>query len=484
MPDPMPPPVPPANSVPAQAARKKARWPWIVGGCGCLTLIGLCIAALVIFYSVGTLGKNMVRFEFGANEWKRDGDGAIQRFLEASHKSYLLEIAGSKYNGILHAGGHYRLTNNTLFYTLSEAWIDTGRGGGDAASKLSPQAQKELGFKQEQKRRITWLDANTFKLTEHWWSSGGETWRREPGEISGNDWHYSPAHKRPERWVDGRGWVRDESAAPPESTPPPESSAPESTNPLQDKEAKIAAAVKWLRLVDAGDYRASFAAASEEFRKDFGAPNMWEITLSTMRNSWGAVVSRGDKVTLNTTYSGRDKPKVSYQLDIKTKFAKNTATEQVTVVKESGEWKVAKYRRAEASSEKTPAPEAPAPDSSAPPEREAIKAVVDWLALLDEGDYRASFAAAAAQFRKGLTPEKWRASHASMQKEFGTLVSHGDRVTLRTRTSPTDGGKPQITYILDIPSEFSKATGTEHITLVKESGEWKVADYSIEVKTP
>ena len=71
-----------------------------------------------------------------------------------------------------------------------------------------------------------------------------------------------------------------------------------------------------------------------------------------------------------------------------------------------------------------------------------------------------------------------------MQKEFGTLVSHGDSVTLRTRTSSTDGGKPQITYILDIPSKFSKATGTEHITFVKESGEWKVADYSIEVKSP
>ena len=59
-----------------------------------------------------------------------------------------------------------------------------------------------------------------------------------------------------------------------------------------------------------------------------------------MRNSWGAVVSRGDKVTLNTTVSGGDKPKVSYQLNIQTKFAKNTATEQVNAVaKESGEWK-------------------------------------------------------------------------------------------------------------------------------------------------
>lgn len=339
----MPPlPVPPASSVPAQPAQWKARWPWIVGGCGCLTLVCLCIAALVFFYSAGSIRK-----------------------------------------------------------------------------------------------------------------------------------------------------VRDQSKASSEKTPAPEASAPASTNPLQDKDVKIAAALQWLRLMDAGDYRASFAAASEEFRKDFGVADMWEITLSAMRNSSGAVVSRGDKVTLNTTVSGGDKPKVSYQLNIQTRFAKKTATEEVTLVKESGEWKVAKYRRKtvteqpEASSEKTPAPEAPAPETSAPADREAInEAVVDWLGLLDKGDYRGSFAAASAEFRKGLTAEKWRASHASMQKQFGTLVSHGTRVTLRTRTSTTDGGKQEVTYILDIESKFSKATGTEHITLVMESGEWKVADYSIEVKTP
>ena len=127
----MPPsPVPPASSVPAQPAQKKARWPWIVGGCGCLTLICLCIAALVFFYSVGSVRK-----------------------------------------------------------------------------------------------------------------------------------------------------IRDQSKASSEKTPAPEASAPESTNPLQDKEAKIAAAVKWLRLVDAGDYQRELLAAASKNFEAILVPPTWEITL-------------------------------------------------------------------------------------------------------------------------------------------------------------------------------------------------------------
>lgn len=135
--------------------------------------------------------------------------------------------------------------------------------------------------------------------------------------------------------------------------------------------------------------------------------------------------------------------------------------------------------------EKTPAREPSDPHANATAERPAInKAVIEWVGLLDKGDYAGSFAAASAVFRKDLTVEKWKESHAAMQKQFGELVQRGGRVTLRTRTMTTEGGKQETAYVLDVQTKFSKTMGTEHITLVKESGTWKVADYSIEAKSP
>lgn len=135
-------------------------------------------------------------------------------------------------------------------------------------------------------------------------------------------------------------------------------------------------------------------------------------------------------------------------------------------------------------SEKTPAREPTDSRTSMTADRPAVnKAVVEWVGLLDKGDYPGSFAAAAAVFRKDLTVEKWKESHAAMQKQFGELVERGGRVTLRPKTLTTEGGK-QEGYVLDVQTKFSKATGTEHISVLKESGTWKVADYSIEVKIP
>jgi hypothetical protein len=136
-------------------------------------------------------------------------------------------------------------------------------------------------------------------------------------------------------------------------------------------------------------------------------------------------------------------------------------------------------------SEKTPTREPSDPRTSMTADRPAVnKAIVEWVGLLDKGDYPGSFAAAAAVFRKDLTVEKWKESHAAMQKQFGELVERGGRVTLRPKTVTTEGGKQEAGYVLDVQTKFSKVTGTEHISVVKESGTWKVADYSIEVKNP
>ena len=118
----------------------------------------------------------------------------------------------------------------------------------------------------------------------------------------------------------------------------------EPANTAQNQQAIGIAAAAWLRLVDADDYRGSFAATAEQFRKDL-TPEQWKTTLSSMKNRFGALVSRSDKVTLETSTSVSDDgaQKVSYVLKIQSTFAKTAATEALTFVKEGRQWKVADY---------------------------------------------------------------------------------------------------------------------------------------------
>ncbi|MDQ6624302.1 MAG: DUF4019 domain-containing protein [Verrucomicrobiota bacterium] len=118
----------------------------------------------------------------------------------------------------------------------------------------------------------------------------------------------------------------------------------------------------------------------------------------------------------------------------------------------------------------------------APADGEALgAAAVRWLETLDAGKYAENFAAASATFRKDLTAESWARNHASMKQQFGAVVSRDDDVSLKTKTTQTDG-QDVVTYTLQIKTQFEKKTGLEKLTMEKDSGEWKVADYSIETQ--
>src|SRR5438067_779330 len=116
-------------------------------------------------------------------------------------------------------------------------------------------------------------------------------------------------------------------------------------------------------------------------------------------------------------------------------------------------------------------------------QQDIITAATRWLRLLDGGDYRASFDGTAEQFRKDLTPEQWGTTLSSMKKQYGPLVSRSDNVKLVTKTSDSDDGQHKVSYVLKIQTTFAKTAGTEELTFVKEAGQWKVADYSVETKS-
>ena len=118
-----------------------------------------------------------------------------------------------------------------------------------------------------------------------------------------------------------------------------------------------------------------------------------------------------------------------------------------------------------------------------PAEQQAIgMAAIGWLDLLDAGKYAENFAATSAAFRKDLTAEAWAKNHASMQKQFGAVVSRDDNVKIKTATSQSKDGKETTSYTLVIKTKFEKKAGVENVKMEKESGVWKVADYDIEMK--
>lgn len=114
-------------------------------------------------------------------------------------------------------------------------------------------------------------------------------------------------------------------------------------------------------------------------------------------------------------------------------------------------------------------------------QKELASAAVDWVLSLDEGKYAETFAAASESFRKGSSVQKWKEGHAFMQKNFGPVVSRDPNFDLK-RTWREEDGKDTVTYILKIRTKFEKKSGIENVKVEKESGKWKVADYTIEVQ--
>jgi hypothetical protein len=110
------------------------------------------------------------------------------------------------------------------------------------------------------------------------------------------------------------------------------------------EQAGIAAAQKWLALVDAGKYAESWSEASALFKGAIAKAN-WEQSLVGVRKPLGALVSREVvRAEYKTVLPGA--PDGEYvEIQYKTSFAnKKEAVETVTPMKEKdGSWRVSGY---------------------------------------------------------------------------------------------------------------------------------------------
>ena len=112
-------------------------------------------------------------------------------------------------------------------------------------------------------------------------------------------------------------------------------------------------------------------------------------------------------------------------------------------------------------------------------EKAAVKAALEWLALVDAGRYDHSWEAAARLFKAAVTKEQWRASLGAYRKPLGQLITR----TLQSKTYATSlPGAPDGEYVvIQYATRFeNKKTAIETITpMLDQDGRWRVSGYFI-----
>jgi hypothetical protein len=113
------------------------------------------------------------------------------------------------------------------------------------------------------------------------------------------------------------------------------------------------------------------------------------------------------------------------------------------------------------------------------PEKSAQTAAEQWLALIDAGQYAASWETAATIFKKAVKTAEWTNSLDVARKPLGNLISRKLESARFTKTMP---GAPDGEYVvIQFQTSFSnKKSATETVTPMRDTdGKWKVSGYFI-----
>ena len=112
-------------------------------------------------------------------------------------------------------------------------------------------------------------------------------------------------------------------------------------------------------------------------------------------------------------------------------------------------------------------------------EKKALIAADNWIKLVDDAQYGASWDTAADLFKKSLTKEKWEEMVKTVRDPLGKSVSRNVKSTEFKTSLPgsVDGEYLIITYT----SSFeNKKESIETIVPMKDKdGEWRVSGYFI-----
>jgi hypothetical protein len=109
----------------------------------------------------------------------------------------------------------------------------------------------------------------------------------------------------------------------------------------------------------------------------------------------------------------------------------------------------------------------------------AEKAALEWLKLVDKGDYITSWKESGAFFQGAMAAEKWSELINGVRVPLGQVTSRKLAAAQARKTMP--GAPDGEYYILQFKSSFtSKASAVESVTVINEKGRgWRVVGYFI-----
>ena len=102
-----------------------------------------------------------------------------------------------------------------------------------------------------------------------------------------------------------------------------------------------------------------------------------------------------------------------------------------------------------------------------------------WLALVDQGDYAASYDQASSMFKSALTKEKWVDTSKAVRSPLGKLVSRKLQNAQYTTQLP---GAPDGQYVVvqyQTSFENKKEAVETVIMQLDKDGQWRVSGYFI-----
>lgn len=107
--------------------------------------------------------------------------------------------------------------------------------------------------------------------------------------------------------------------------------------------------------------------------------------------------------------------------------------------------------------------------------REFERAARDWLALVDQSDWDASFSAAGPSFKKLNTVATWREASRLARVPLGDVVERA------TDTAVYVNAPPHGYVIVSFRTDFAQRAGAlEKVTLERDEAGWKVVGYVID----
>jgi hypothetical protein len=137
-------------------------------------------------------------------------------------------------------------------------------------------------------------------------------------------------------------------------------------------------------------------------------------------------------------------------------------------------------------SQTAPAPEAATTPTPAPGSNDQLGVATtlaqQWIALVDEGKYADSWAAAGKLFQANMPQAKWTQVLTGARQPFGKVVSR--EIAGREIKTDIPGAPPGQYALVGFSTNFEqKPDMTETVTMIlEEDGQWKVVGYSANPK--